>query len=111
MTTQYIWTFPSVEIVPQEGNLENVIRTVHWRLRAERDGVSSQEIYGSETLAPAVAATFRPLDQITKEIVTGWIEAHMGDRVAAAKVMLDAEIDAQLTPDPSKPVPITPAWA
>jgi hypothetical protein len=111
-TTTFTWTFPAVEKIPSLDGLTDVIRTVHWRLRAERDGETA-EIYGSETLAPAVAATFLPFAEITKEVVTTWIETHIGDRLAEGKANLETQLDAKLDPAiiATTPVSVTPDWS
>lgn len=97
MATAFTWTFPTVEKAPHADGLEDVIRVVHWRLRAERDGLAAER-YGSVSLPPAVAATFKPFAEITKADVLGWVEANMGDDVAALKAGLEAELDALADP-------------
>jgi hypothetical protein len=43
--------------------------------------------------------TFVPVDQLTNEMVTGWVESAMGEEaVAEKKATIDAELESQINP-------------
>jgi alkyl hydroperoxide reductase subunit AhpF len=76
----YTWDCKTVDVYPQEGDLENVVYNVHWRLTGE----DSETAYigtciGTQLLNTKDIETFVPIDQLTNEVITGWVKATMGE--------------------------------
>lgn len=79
----YSWDFPSVECVPTESGLSDIVRVVHWRLNAfepktgdAATGTNPNWIsyrIGMTELSPADSSNFIPFDQITKQNITDWV--------------------------------------
>lgn len=102
--TTYTWNCKTVDAYPTYEELTDVVYNVHWGLSAERvegEDTYSSSCYGTiaislEDISPD---TFIPVDQLTNEIVTGWVESAMGEEVVAEKkASLDAQIEAQVNP-------------
>jgi len=102
--TTYTWNCKTVDAYPSYDELTDVVYNVHWILAGERteaDVTYSTSLYGTiaislEDLSPD---TFVPVDQLTNEMVTGWVESAMGEEVVAEKkATIDAELESQINP-------------
>lgn len=105
MTTTYTWAFPTVEVVPSEDGLTNVIRTVHWRLIATQDGYSA-EAYGSLTLPKPEAQAFKEFSTITKADVEAWVaeQLNAGNETGQAIEQLKTALTEQIAKQKAPPV-------
>lgn len=116
---QYEWTFSPMEIIYDSGSMQDIINIVHWQMHAtyalETGSISKMSIgtIGFETPDPA---TFIPFADVTKELVTEWVEGKMGEeQVNNMKASLSASIAYDLHPtrgivsppwvDPNPPIP------
>jgi hypothetical protein len=84
--------------------LADVVRQVHWRLRAV-DGPHAAEIYGAATLPmPAGGEVFTPFTDLTRAQVLGWLGGliDMGAEEARA---LERLADLASPPVVAAPVP------
>ena len=92
---EYTWEISALECKIKEGDLNDVIYTVHWRLGTSNGLKDKEEIktdtYGSLILESPTAADFVPYDQITKEQVIGWLESKLD--VDALKEALNEQIN------------------
>lgn len=75
----YTWDCKTVDVYPQEGDLENVVYNVHWTLQGE----DSETAYigsciGTQLLNTKDITNFVPIDQLTNEIIAGWVKATIG---------------------------------
>ena len=96
MTTQITWNIEQLERSLPDG----LVLTAHWRVTGA-DGQHTGTVYGSLGLPANGPASpdFVPYDQITKEMVIGWVKGAMGEgQVAAHEANVQAQIDAQKTP-------------
>ena len=91
----YKWVISDLKAKIQDGELSNVIETIHYRYQAE-DGEHSADVYGSVGLESPEADSFIPADELTVADVEGWLEAKLD--VEALKEGLDAQIEAQKNP-------------
>lgn len=91
---EYTWIISSLNAKIAEGDLSNVIETVHWRLQAT-DGEHTADVYGSTGLE-APEADFIPYESLTQADIEAWLEAKLD--VDALKAGLDAQIDAIANP-------------
>lgn len=101
MATTYSWVFNPLDAAPTEGDLEDVVKTVHWRL----NGVTDDEvavtgtIYGSVSPGDADADSFTAFADLTEEIVKGWVLANLveGDEtVSDVETRLQGQVQAQI---------------
>lgn len=129
MATTYDWTISALDVEKQKDGLEDVVITVHWRLRAtdDTDGLTA-ETYGADSLGVPDSENFTALADLTKEQVVEWLEASFvtttetpnpedpegeplvstDDRLQQIKGHLAANILDQRTP---KMETIKPPWA
>jgi hypothetical protein len=97
---EYTWEISALECKIKEGDLNDVIYTVHWRLGANNGLEDKEEIktdtYGSLILESPAVVDFVPYDQITKEQVIGWLESKLD--VDALKEALNNQINFIVNP-------------
>lgn len=91
---EYTWIISSLNAKIAEGDLSNVIETVHWRLQAT-DGEHTADVYGSVGLE-SPEGDFIPYESLTQADIEGWLEAKLD--VDALKAGLDAQIEAMANP-------------
>ena len=99
MAITYNWTISQLECVPQEDNVADVVVTIHWRLDGT-DGAYSAGVYGSVQTKPyEPGEPFIPYDQLTKDIVVGWVEDALGaEQVQQYKDNIAGQIANQINP-------------
>jgi len=109
--TIFSWNIRLMEVVPQEGSLNEVVIIIYWDRNASR--VSGGKTYtahrtGISNLGPPDPYNFTPFNQLTQQQVVGWVEASLGqDQIDAIDLSLEGEIDSQITP-PTEVLP--PPW-
>tara|TARA_R100000664_G_C2755932_1_gene143716 strand:- start:1918 stop:2235 length:318 start_codon:yes stop_codon:yes gene_type:complete len=93
------WNCKTIDVYTHEHNgYEQVIYNVHWRVNKE-DGEFTASSYGTQTLNTEDIQDFVPFDDVTSEMVEGWVKDAMGeDRVAAIEESLDKEIESKKNP-------------
>jgi hypothetical protein len=99
MTTEYNWVISQMDTKPQEGNLIDVVVTVHWRRNAtavDGDKTYFADIYGSMACATPSETDFTAYPDLTFEQVCGWLDA--GNDVEALNANLDGQIENQIDP-------------
>lgn len=92
MANTYKWVLSSLNAKIQDGELSNVIETVHWRLQATDANENIADVYGSLGLDAPEVGSFIPSDQLTEEIVISWLEANLD--ADALKAGLDSQLHA-----------------
>lgn len=96
MANTYKWNINALDAKVSVDDDENVVYTVHWSLIAtSEDGehtVSNIGTHGVEYDAD----NFVPYEDLTEEMVIGWLEA--GLDVDSMKAGLDAQIEKLITP-------------
>ena len=95
MATTYQFVISDLVAKIQDGELSNIVETVHWRYQAT-DDVNTADVYGSVGLDAPEPGSFIPSDQLTKETVISWLESKLD--VEALKTGLDAQLDALANP-------------
>lgn len=103
MAISYSWSFPTLDVVynevdPVSGQpVQNVVSVVHWIYTAVDDTYTAST-YSTVTLPPP-GMPFVEFDDLTPEIVQGWVEAALGpDQLAAMDESLANQIEAQKNP-------------
>lgn len=93
------WIINQMECVPQDGDLTDFVVTVHWNRNAT-ELVNEIEyfatIYGSQTFSKDNVTNFIPYENLTYEIVCGWLDSTMD--VEAIDLKLDQQIENQVNP-------------
>ena len=94
MSTTFSWSIANLERHTADG----VVFTVHYTVNAE-DGTYSTGAYGSLGLEAPEPDTMTPFDDLTKEIVVGWVKNKFGDeKVAEIETALQAQLDEKHAP-------------
>ena len=111
MTNTYKFGLQSPPLVAKSlDGLTNVIVAVHWTYDAMDDtGEYAAHRYdGPLELSVPSPANFIPFEQVTPDMLNGWIAAELGDRVAVLQAGMDADITAQIAAaaNPATPVPM-----
>jgi hypothetical protein len=99
METVKSWVVSQMDTKPQEGNLIDVVVTVHWRRNAtavDGDKTYFADIYGSMACATPSETDFTAYPDLTFEQVCGWLDA--GNDVEALNANLDGQIENQIDP-------------
>jgi len=103
MATEFTWNILNLERHTADG----VVFTVHYTVNAE-DGTYSAGAYGSVGLEAPEPDSMIPFDNLTEEIVVGWVKDKFGDeKVAEIEAALQAQIDEKHAPTKAAGVP----WA
>ena len=92
----YKWVISDLTAKIQDGELSNVIETVHWRYQAEDADGNVADVYGSVGLESPDAESFIAHEDLTQADVEAWLEAKLD--VEALKEGLVAQLDAIANP-------------
>ena len=79
---------------------DGLVITVHWDAIKSQDGHTAR-VYGSYALPAKDPSdpSFIPFDNLTEEIVLGWLQDAMGEEaVAQLESSLDAQLNALINP-------------
>jgi hypothetical protein len=77
---------------------EQVIYNVHW-LVSKEDGDYSASCYGTQSLNTDDIQDFVPFEDVTSEMVGGWVKEAMGEeQVTKIESSLDQQIEDQKNP-------------
>ena len=93
------WDCKTIEVYTQEHNGHTgVIWNVHWRVTKE-DGDYSASSYGTQSIDTSDLSNFKPFDEVTSDMVKGWVIDAMGEEeVANLEASLDSQIESQKNP-------------
>jgi len=99
MDITYNWNFNPLESYPTASEETDVVFLVHWQLYATTGSYTASNI-GTQYVGPFQSgSTFIPFNELTKDIVYGWVTSSMGsesiDRMYAS---LSASIENQINP-------------
>lgn len=103
------WIINQMDCVPHDGTLTDFVVTVHWTRNAT-EVVNEVEyfasVYGTQSFSKDDVTNFIPYEDLTYEIVCGWLDSSMD--VAALDLNLDAQIENQVNPPViTLPLPFT----
>lgn len=99
MTTEYNWVVSQMDTKPQEGELNDVVSTIHWRRTAvatEGENTYCADTYGAMSCETPSETDFTAYADLTLEQVGQWLDA--GLDAAALDAGLDAQIAATINP-------------
>ncbi len=95
MANTYKWVIAGLHAKIQEGELSNVIESVHWRYQAEDAEGNIADVYGSVALE-APDENFVPHEELTQADVEAWLESKLV--VEELQKGLDAKLEAIANP-------------
>ncbi len=104
MAITYQWVISQMDCVPQEGNLQDVVVTVHYRYQGtevDADKTYFAEVYGTVTLGNPDPEHYTPYADLTKTQVEDWLTASLNVE------SLQANISTQIANQKNPPI-ITP---
>ena len=106
MANTYKWIISGLNAKIQDGELSNVIETVHWRYQATSDQVQVDgfgneshiiaDVYGSVGLEAPEAESFIAHEDLTQADVESWLESKLV--VDQLQKGLDAKLEAIANP-------------
>ena len=93
------WDCKTIDVYTHEHNgHEQVIYNVHWQVEKE-DGEYSASSYGTQPLNTEDIQDFTPFDEVTSEIVKGWVRDAMGEeKFSDIEKSLDQQIEKEKNP-------------
>ena len=98
MANTYTWDCKTVDTYPTHDSHSDVVYNVHWRVTKE-DGEFTASSYGTQTLSTSDIGDFVPFDELTSDMVKGWVVDAMGEEeVTNLEAGLDAQIESEKNP-------------
>jgi len=98
--TNYKWVISALDSYPKTADeLTDVICVIHWRYQAEQvqdDKTYFAEVYGASSVPAPDPADFVPYEEVTYEMVCGWLESILD--IQSLNANLDSQIADQITP-------------
>ena len=88
-----------MDSVPKEGELTDVVITVHWRRSATTivdEKEYNTDTYGAQSFTQTQSENFTPYDQLTYEQICGWLDGSMD--VAAIDLSLYDQLENLINP-------------
>lgn len=96
---EFNWVISAMDCKIQEGEMTDVVQTVHWRYNATEivDGKSYfADIYGATNVGEPTPENFTSYSDLTKEQVVSWLEAELD--VVSMQENLTKQIELQINP-------------
>jgi hypothetical protein len=93
------WFINQMDSLPTDGDLKDFVINVHWNRKTSviSNGVEYfASVYGAQSFSKDDVANFIPYEDLTYDIVCGWLDASID--VAALDLNLDAQIENQVNP-------------
>tara|TARA_B100000902_G_C27018691_1_gene768499 strand:- start:475 stop:792 length:318 start_codon:yes stop_codon:yes gene_type:complete len=93
------WNCKTIDVYTHKHNgHEQVIYNVHWRVEKEDEDFSASS-YGTQSLNTEDIQDFKPFDEVTSEMVEGWVKDAMGEEtVTSIEESLDQQIEDEKNP-------------
>jgi hypothetical protein len=91
----FTWVISQLDSIPSIDGMDKVISVIHWRAQ-KQEGEFIADKWGDLSVDAPHEASFTPYDEVTKEMVEGWLEA--GLDCEAIEANLDAQIQNFLNP-------------
>lgn len=99
MAITYNWIISSMDVVPKEGELVNVVSVVHWRRRGTEvvnDKTYTAEVYSTYNCPSPSDQDFTAYPDLTQAQVEGWLNA--GLDVTSIDANIATQIEQQINP-------------
>ena len=107
MEINYNWNFNPLESYPTASGETDVVFLVHWQLHATKGpytgsftGSYNASAIGTQTIGPLESGSvFIPFNELTKDIVYGWVTSSMASgSVDSMYALLAQQIENQINP-------------
>ena len=102
MAATYFWTINPLEAYPTASGESDVVFTAHWQLHATEEVSGSTytaQSIGTQGVTYTSGSSFVPFEELTLELVQGWVENSMGTgSVDNMKTSLATQIANQINP-------------
>ena len=105
MANTYTWSYPQLDTAPTEGDLSDVIKTIHWRITAVSDSEQdaddnylSASMYGTTGVEVDPDADFVAFDSVTQDWCKAKVLAGLAKTEEELQTSLDAQIPEMVTP-------------
>ena len=112
MANTYTWSYPQLDTAPTEGDLSDVIKTIHWRITAVSDSETdangnaiSASSYGTASAGEVDPDNFVAFDSVTKDWCKEKVLESLGKTEAELQANLDTQIDNLANPPIVQKVP------
>ena len=93
------WFINQMDSLPTDGDLKDFVINVHWNRNA-KETINRVEyfasVYGSQSFSKDDVANFIPYEDLTYDIVCGWLDSTIDTE--ALDLNLDAQIENQVNP-------------
>ena len=93
------WVINQLDCLPTDGVYNDFVLVCHWNRNA-KETINEKEylanVYGSQSFSKDDVANFIPYENLTYEIVCGWLDATIDTE--ALDLNLDAQIENQVNP-------------
>jgi len=93
--TNFKWIISAMECIKNDGDLQDVVITIHWRYNAQKEDFNV-EIYGATSMPLPTGENFTPYEDLTKEQVVGWLESTLD--VEAMNLNLENQLELLINP-------------
>lgn len=96
----YSWNFHPLEVVYNENSMTNVVNIVHWQYIAKHvpSDTTIQNI-GTVGLESPTPESFIPFENLTKEEITAWVEAKLGEEaISNMQTNLSSSLNSKVFP-------------
>lgn len=100
MAIVYNWEIPTLEYYPHKDGFQQVVYVIHWVLVGV-DGQYQSSVYGTQSLntSDLNPDQYVVYDDLTQNIVEGWLEDAMGaDRVQSLRDIIAKNINDMINP-------------
>jgi hypothetical protein len=103
MAITYNWNFNPLESYPTASGETDVVFLVHWQLygtTGSGSGSYAASSIGVQSIATLQSgSTFIPFNDLTKDIVYGWVTSSMGsEHIDGLYASISASIESQINP-------------
>lgn len=89
------WVISQLDSIPSLDGMDKVISVIHYRAQKQHEEFTA-DTYGALSVPAPHEASFTPYDEVTKEMVEGWLEESLDTEAIEAN--LDAQIENFLNP-------------
>ena len=94
----YDWNCKTVDVHPQEEGETDVVYNVHWIVTGAKEDYSVNNI-GTQVVSLDPETPFIPFEDLTNEIIVGWVKEAMGaDQVQAIEDSIASQIAEKENP-------------
>ncbi len=98
MEVTYSWNFNPLESYPTASGETDVVFLIHWQVEATTGSYTSRQI-GTQPVEYNSGSTFIPFNELTFNIVYGWVTSSMGEeQYNNITASLIQNIESQINP-------------